>query len=113
MDIEEDRYISWLPNAFVIFACYYLAIQALVGVLAVEFAFSRTSRFRTKDEARDVGFPHFRRYDAILWARWKFYPGAMFTFMSRLILISLCGTMLTILVSLVSCGHDYRKGPIG
>ena len=79
----------------------------------MEFAFARTSRFRTKDEERDEAFPHFRRYDAAGWARWKFYPGAILTFMSRLIIISLDGTILTLLVTLFSCGHDYRKGPIG
>ena len=50
----------------------------IIGCLMLEYAFYRTERFRDKNEARDSKYPAFRRYDAHLWSRWKFYPGALF-----------------------------------
>lgn len=73
---------------------WYLGIQAIIGFLAVEFALSRFSRFMEKDEARDCNFPAFRRYDAPNFARWKFYPLALLTMPTRIVLV-----VLTVIVN--------------
>lgn len=89
-----------------------LGVQAFIGILGLEFAWSRTKRMRSIDEARDSQFPAFRRTDVTKWARWKFYPGAMLVMPARLILIFINITFLTLFVSLFSIGHNYKKGPM-
>ena len=57
----------------------YIAIGSymLFGLLLFEYCYAQVKSFRTVDEERDSKFPAYRRYDAIYWARWKFWPGAM------------------------------------
>lgn len=69
--------------------------QAIIGIIGIEYAWSRTKRFREIDEERDGKFPAFRRVDAKNWSRWKFYPGAMFLMPARLILLAIDGIFLT------------------
>jgi len=84
----------------------------LVGIFAVEYAFSKTKRFRKVDEERDAKFPAFRRKDVNKWARWKFYPGAMLVMPIRMVLLLLNVIVLVLLVSIFSIGHDFKKGPM-
>ena len=78
---------------------WYLGIQALIGLLAVEFALSRFKRFMEEDEARDCNFPAFRRYDASKFSRLRFYPMALLTMPTRVVLVCIdvviCATMIT------------------
>lgn len=90
----------------------YMGCQALVGIFAVEYAFSKTKRFRKVDEERDGKFPAFRRKDVNKWARWKFYPGAMLVMPIRCVLLALIVILLVLLVSIFSIGHDFKKGPM-
>ena len=78
--------------------CIYFGVQAFIGIIAIEYAFYRTKRFREIDEKRDSEFPAFRRLDAKYWARWKFYPGAMFTMPTRLALLVIDTIFLTFFV---------------
>jgi hypothetical protein len=77
----------------------YLIVQAIIGIVAIEYAWSRLKRFREIDPIRDAKFPAFRRNDAQYWARWKFYPGAMFLMPTRLVLLVVDGIFLTSIVS--------------
>jgi hypothetical protein len=77
----------------------YLIVQAVIGIVAIEYAWCRTKRFREVDERRDLMFPQFRRTDAKFWARWKFYPGAMFLMPTRITLLIIDGIFLTTVVS--------------
>ena len=77
----------------------FLGAQAVIGIIAFEFAWSRTKRFRNVDEKRDSLYPQFRRQDAENWARWKFYLGAMFFMPTRIILLFIDGIFLTTIVS--------------
>ena len=70
---------SWINGLLIT-----LAVQAVIGVIAIEYAFLRLKRFKNIDEERDSRFPAFRRRDAHLWSKWKFYPGALLSMPFRL-----------------------------
>ena len=76
----------------------FFVAQAIIGVIGIEYAWSRTKRYREIDEQRDGKFPAFRRVDAKNWSRWKFYPGAMLLMPTRFILLSMDGIFLTLIV---------------
>jgi len=79
----------------------------------MEYAWSKTENFRNIDEKRDGMYPAFRRIDAKNWAKWKFYPGAITMFLTRLILLSVIGTSLVIFIKVLTMNHNFRKdGPI-
>mmetsp|Transcript_11024 Transcript_11024/g.18428 ORF Transcript_11024/g.18428 Transcript_11024/m.18428 type:complete len:272 (+) Transcript_11024:24-839(+) len=88
-----------------------MSIQAVIGLIAIEYAFKRVRRMIKVDEDRDSKFPAFRRLDAKKWSRWKFYPGALLTMPSRLILLILSGIVLALISVLLTLGHDFKKGP--
>lgn len=69
--------------------CIYMIVQAVIGIIGIEYAWYRTRRFRKFDEERDREFPHFRRFDTMYWQRWKFYPGAMLVMPTRCMLLIL------------------------
>jgi len=73
-----------------------MAVHILLGLIAIEYALSCTSRMRAVDEKRDKYFWAFRRLDVTKWARWKLYPGALFTMSARLILMNIQGLILLI-----------------
>ena len=77
----------------------YFIVQAVLGFVAIEYAFARTKRFRQDDPIRDGQYPSFRRYDAQYWSRWKLYPGAMLLMPTRLVLLVVDGIFLTSIVS--------------
>lgn len=72
--------------------------QAVIGIIGVEYAWSRMKRFREIDEERDSKYPAFRRVDAKNWSRWKFYPGAMLLMPTRFILLTIDGIFLTLVI---------------
>ena len=77
----------------------YLLVQAVLGIIALEYAWHRTKRFREQNEERDGRFPPFRRYDAEKWSRLKFYPGAMFLMPTRAVMLILDAIFLALVVS--------------
>lgn len=70
------------------------------------------ARFRKVDIARESYFSAVKRQDAPLWARWKFYPGAMFTLTTRVILLVASFIFLFLTISILCIGHNFDKGPI-
>ena len=52
-----------MPNRFLKILAFYVIAQAVIGVLAIEYAWSKTKRFREINEERDSKFPAFRRID--------------------------------------------------
>lgn len=107
-DIESvNKGSSWKRKLLI-----YLVFQAVVGVLAFEWAYSKVHRFREIDEERDQYYGAFRRQDAKHWARWKFYPGAMLTLTTRVILLFTGMVVLFFSISFLSIGHNFDKGPM-
>jgi len=86
--------------------------QAIVGVLLFERAWYQTRRFRDGDDERDSHYPELRRTDAKKWAKWKFYPGAIFVLVPRALLNAICISFLALSIKLLCIGHDLDKGPI-
>lgn len=75
-----------------------LGIQAVLGIIAVEYAFARNKRLMyDKDDKRDEKFAAFTRLDTNKWYRFKFYPGAMFSMPVRLTILILMGVLLLII----------------
>jgi len=62
-------------------------LNALLGLLIFEVCWKVTKPIREIDEARDSKYPAFRRYDAVKWRRWKFYPGAVTFLLPRFLLV--------------------------
>ena len=52
-------------------------LNAILGVLILEWAWYNTQRIHNVDEERDACFPEFRRLDARFWNKWLHYPLAM------------------------------------
>ena len=42
----------------------YVVVQAILGIVAIEYSLCKLSRFMEKNNERDEKFPHFRRYDS-------------------------------------------------
>jgi hypothetical protein len=76
----EDK--TWLKVLLII-----IGAQALIGIMMIEYAFSRLKRFRDGNEERDAQFPAFRRRDVKKWHRCKFYPIAMLGMPFRMIFL--------------------------
>ena len=51
----------------------------------------------------------FRRLDAEKWRKWKFYPGAMFFLVPRLLILVILAIILLILLTIFLIGHDKTK----
>lgn len=90
-----------------------LAVQAFLGLIAIEYAFSRLKRMQNDhDEKRDQYYHAFRRTDSKRWSRCKFYPGALFSIPVRIVILILQGILLLLMTKIVTIGHDFSKGPI-
>ena len=89
-----------------------MCASAFIGFIMIEFAFYKTRRYRDGNEARDAMFPGYRRLDIKNWARWKFYPGALFLMPTRALFVCLLACVLAFLVKIVCIGHDFKKGPV-
>ena len=71
-----------------------MIVHAVVGIIAIEWCFSRVKRMREVDEQRDSRFPAFRRLDAAKWSRLKFYPGCLLGMPLRLLILIIMGIIL-------------------
>ena len=90
----------------------YVSVQAILGIIFIEYAFYRTKRFRDGNEARDCLYPGYRRYDAYKWTRWQFYPGAIFMMPTRAILLVVDAVLLVIIIKILCIGHNFKTGPM-
>ena len=63
-----------------------LIINALLGILCVEYLFNQCQSFINVDEHRDSKHPAFRRLDLPYWTRSRLYPGAMTLLVPRIII---------------------------
>lgn len=77
-----------------------------------EYAWYKTRRFRDGDDERDAHYPELRRYDAKKWARWKFYPGAIFVLVPRCCINIIGISSLALIIKLMTLGHDFDAAPI-
>ena len=68
-----------------------MGVQAVIGLIGVEWALWKFRRYMEVDEERDCNFPAFRRLDAHKFARWKFYPGALLMMPTRFMLMIIEG----------------------
>lgn len=89
-----------------------MVCHVIVGVIAIEWCFTRIKRMREIDVKRDSRFPAFRRTDAAKWSKLKFYPGCLLAMPLRLILLNIMGLFLLIQAKLLTIGHDFNKGPL-
>ena len=87
-----DNNKGWIHGLAIAFG-----VQAIIGIIAIEYAFYRNRRLMyDKDERRDEKFQAFRRLDTDNWYRFKFYPGAMFSMPTRLLLLIFMGIFLLV-----------------
>ena len=54
-----------------------LVVNAVAGILIVEWILNKCSPILKINEERDSKYPAYRRHDTHLWTRWRLYPGAM------------------------------------
>ena len=108
--IANTNNISWVYALMPLWI--YLIVQAIIGLIGIEWALSKYQRFIEVDEARDCNFPAFRRVDSPKYARWKYYPGALLLMPTRFLLLILDAIFLVVLIRILSIGHDYKQGPM-
>lgn len=64
----------------------FLGVNALIGLVAFEWAWAKVKTIQQVDETRDSQYPAFRRLDAKNWRKWHFYLGAITLMPIRLII---------------------------
>jgi hypothetical protein len=73
---------------------YLVIINAILGILQLEFILKKMDRYTDGNEARDEKFPAWRRRDAQNFTRAKLYPGAMTVlFIRTLIVVIILATL--------------------
>ena len=88
-----------------------LGANAILGLVAFEWAWYKTRRFRNPILELDTQFPELRRLDAPKWAKWKHYPGAVTLMIPRLLIFFTIIILLGILLNIFLICHD-RSRPI-
>ena len=81
-----------------------LIINALAGLIAFEWGWRSTYRFRNPIKELDDQFPAYRRLDAFKWRKIDFYFGAMTIMIPRIIFIMLAVGILTLIIKIVLIG---------
>ena len=81
-------------------------VQGFLGVVAFEWAYKRTERVRLAEEEMMQEFPSFRRLDAHLWSRKKFYPGCFLLLLPRTVLVFACVFFVGACQRLLFWGQD-------
>ena len=84
VDSWFDRNQGWVVRLGIV-----MAVQAILGIMCIEYAFMRLRRMRDVNEDRDAKFPAFRRLDAQNWSRLKLYPLAVLSMPYRLLFLIL------------------------
>jgi len=73
-----------------------LLLNAGFGLIAFEWAWHKTRRFRSPVKELEALVPAFRRNDAERWRKWAFYPGAMTLLFPRFFFAIFIGLFLAI-----------------
>lgn len=89
-----------------------MAVQAVIGIILFEWAYKKVAGFRRIDPEREEYFKAFARVDAVHWARWKFYPLAILTMPTRVVLLAMMMLTLFVSISILCIGHNFNKGPM-
>jgi len=90
-----------------------MTVQAIIGLLLFEYAWSVTKRQQKRNKEREAKFHSYVRLDAGKWSRWKLYPGALLLMPTRLLLVLVSMILLAIIASMLTCCRDFKKkGPI-
>ena len=82
-----------------------IILNAVLGILLLEWAWKKNARFRAPIKELDDLVPEFHRADALRWARWKFYPGAMTVMLPRFFLSVIVSIFYCTLIWLVLLGQ--------
>jgi hypothetical protein len=56
---------------------YVIVLNAILGIVLLEWAWVSTANLRVVDEDRDSKYPSRRRSDVNYVQKWKLYPGAV------------------------------------
>ena len=81
-----------------------LLFNALLGCCCLEWAWHKTLRFRKPNHELNTQFNLFARFDAPLWKKWQFYPGALTVLLPRLVIGVLIAVISIIFVNLLLIG---------
>ena len=81
-----------------------LALNALFGLVAFEWGWKKTYRYRNPIQELDEQFPAYRRIDAFKWRKIDFYLGAMTIMIPRIIFLFLAVMFLTLCVKIILIG---------
>ena len=86
-----------------------IVINAVIGVVLLEYAWSGTKRHRQVDEERDKRFPAFRRLDLPKWNKMIMYPVAATILLPRFILFFGSIALHVLLHKILFFGTDLSK----
>ena len=99
---------------FEIMVATFLLVNAVLGIIAFEWAWHKTRRFRNPIKELDEKFFMQARYDAVTWRKWKFYPGAMFLLIPRMVVAATIFIIAGLVINLFLIGvpHDqpFKRG---
>ena len=82
-----------------------ILFNALIGLIAFEYAWANTKTYRNPIEELDEKFPAFRRTDAKKWVKCHFYCGAVTLLVPRLLSIVVNLLLLTLAVKILLIGQ--------
>ena len=82
-----------------------ILLNALIGLIAFEYAWANTKTYRHPIEELDEKFPAFRRTDAKKWVKCHFYCGAVTLLVPRLLTIVVNLLLLTLAVKILLIGQ--------
>jgi len=83
-------------------------LNAILGIIIFEFYYRGVRRHMAFEELH-AQFPLLRRFDAHLWARWKFWPSAATVMIPRMILSIIFFLVMWIGVCILLIGHQEGK----
>ena len=99
---NQDSQGTW--ENWQIWTLVLLGINAILGIMMLEWAWKKTQNFRNPIKELDDLFPAYRRVDATKWRKIDFYFGAMTIMIPRMIFNFLAVAFLTVMVTIVLCG---------
>ena len=95
------------------FLTILLALNALIGLIALEWSWYKFRRFRNPNKDLDILYPAYRRNDSPHWQKWKLYPGAMTLMIPRILIGTILAINLIIWLKLFMLGHTDGNPIVG
>ena len=83
-----------------------LILNAIIGLMCFEYAWFKFRRFRNPNRDLDALYPAYARTDVQNWQKWRFYPGAIFLLVPRLLLAVIFCLNLFCWLKLFMIGHE-------